>query len=423
MRAKLQRLYTFVGKHHRISCAPGPTGITCSELYRRLGDGAVAFSAEPGQTLYVFDRMADLPQACAERAPWPAPRIAGVVAATLAELYPSFEQRGIDWPARTAAAIGSLDETSDDDALFKTLQTMLSGIEDPHLELQAEVAGEKREFMPGEGATLGRLRVALGDKVMSKHEWLQDYRRGVLEAILQGKGHRRGNDRLLFGRLGDIGYLNVLSMEGLSAWALRDDIAVVDRALDEAIAAFAGARAVVIDVSYNLGGYDAVSQRIAGRFADQRSFAYSKVAFGARDVAPQAFHVEPSTRARYLGPVYLLTSDVTVSAGEIFTLFMRALPNVVHVGGATRGALSDMIEKPLPNGWSLALPAEIYRDPTDKATRCEEYRREVAARGVPARRSHRRTPASRAGPDRRDQTRAGRRVAPAPGPVVTAGRA
>jgi carboxyl-terminal processing protease len=46
---------------------------------------------------------------------------------------------------------------------------------------------------------------------------------------------------------------------------------------------------------------------------------------------------------------------------------MRALPNVVHVGDTTRGAFSDLIEKPLPNGWSLALPAEIYRDPAGRS--------------------------------------------------------
>jgi carboxyl-terminal processing protease len=56
-------------------------------------------------------------------------------------------------------------------------------------------------------------------------------------------------------------------------------------------------------------------------------------------------------------------SDVTVSAGEIFALSMRTLPNVVLVGAATRGAFSDAIDKPLPNGWKLNLSAEIYRDP------------------------------------------------------------
>ena len=113
---------------------------------------------------------------------------------------------------------------------------------------------------------------------------------------------------------------------------------MLDAALDEAVAAFKGARAVIVDVSYNLGGYDGVAQQAAARFADARRLAYTKVAQGAQGVEPQPFHVEPSRRASYLGPVYLLTSDVTVSAGEIFTLYMRALPNVIHVGGTTRGA-------------------------------------------------------------------------------------
>ena len=90
--------------------------------------------------------------------------------------------------------------------------------------------------------------------------------------------------------------------------------------MDEAVAAFDGTSAVIVDVTYNLGGFDGVSRKIAGRFAGNRKLAYTKVAHGAHDVAPQPFHVEPSERPRYLGPVVLVTSDVTVSAGEIFTL-------------------------------------------------------------------------------------------------------
>jgi carboxyl-terminal processing protease len=154
-----------------------------------------------------------------------------------------------------------------------------------------------------------------------------------------------------------------LAMEGLSDGGAREDRAVLDAALDEALAAFRGARAVIVDVSYNLGGYEGVAQHAAARFADARRLACTKVPHGAQNVEPQSFYVEPSKRARYLGPVYLLTSDITVSAGESFALYMRALPNVVHIGGTTRGALSDQIEKPLPNGWSLVLSTEIYRDP------------------------------------------------------------
>src|SRR5262249_10947331 len=93
------------------------------------------------------------------------------------------------------------------------------------------------------------------------------------------------------------------------------------------------------------------------------ALAYTKIAVGAKDVEPQPFEVTPSARARFLGPVFLLTSDITLSAGEVLALYMRALPNVRHVGETTRDAFSDPTNKPLPNGWTLVLPSEIYRDP------------------------------------------------------------
>jgi carboxyl-terminal processing protease len=37
------------------------------------------------------------------------------------------------------------------------------------------------------------------------------------------------------------------------------------------------------------------------------------------------------------------------------------------VGGPTRGAFSDAIDKPLPNGWKLNLSAEDYRDPEGRS--------------------------------------------------------
>jgi carboxyl-terminal processing protease len=331
-------------------------------LYRPLASGALAFSTDPGGTRVVFDRLPAVPAACFDRTRWSAPRMTALVAATFADLYPSFERRGIDWAARTATALAALDEKSDDDALFWTLQIMLAGIEDPHVELKAKVKRQEVELMPGEGTTLARMRQAFGSDVVDGADWVPAYRDGIQSIVLKGKAHAKGKQRLYWGRLGDIGYLNILSMEGLSARDESGDKAVIDAAMDEAAAAFAGAKAVIVDVSYNLGGFDGVSQRIAGRFAATRKLGYTKVAVGARDVEPQEFHVEPSDRPRYLGPVVLVTSDVTVSAGEIFTLLMRALPNVRHVGKTTRGALSDMTEKPLPNGWSLSLPAEIYLD-------------------------------------------------------------
>jgi carboxyl-terminal processing protease len=327
-------------------------------LYRELANGTVAFSGLPGETRYVFDRLPELPAACNDRAPWPPPRIATLVAATFADIYPSFAERGIDWNARTNEMRPALDAVQDDAALFNALRALLAGIEDAHVELHARVAGKERTLMPGEAPTLVRAGAR-------EEQWHNAYRRGVLEVVLKGRGHEGANGQVFWGRAGDIGYLNLLTFERFAADPRRpaDDPAALDAALDAAIAAFQGARAVIVDISNNDGGFDWLAQRVAGRFADRPRLAYTKVAIGAQGVAPQPFEVAPSDRARYLGPVYLLTSDITLSAAEVFALYMRALPNVIHVGETTRGAFSDTINKPLPNGWTLVLPGEIYRDP------------------------------------------------------------
>ena len=49
-----------------------------------------------------------------------------------------------------------------------------------------------------------------------------------------------------------------------------------------------------------------------------------------------------------------------MSAAEIFSLAMMALPNVTRIGTPTYGILSDSLEKQLPNGWSLGLSNEVY---------------------------------------------------------------
>lgn len=117
------------------------------------------------------------------------------------------------------------------------------------------------------------------------------------------------------------------------------------------------------DLSNNRGGYDTIGRAIASRFAGDRRLAYTRGPAGSPQTAPQAVYVEPSVGIRYTGPVYVLTSDITVSAGETGVLLLKALPNVVVVGTATRGALSDQIVKPLGEGWEVTLSAEIYRDP------------------------------------------------------------
>jgi len=80
----------------------------------------------------------------------------------------------------------------------------------------------------------------------------------------------------------------------------------------------------------------------------------------------QVFETTPHQGMVYLKPVYLLTSELTASAAEVFTLRMRELPHVVQVGETTQGVFSDSTEKGLPNGWILAMSTETYRDPAGR---------------------------------------------------------
>lgn len=341
-----------------------PDGILV--VSRAIGPDTVAFSSGPADTAYVFDRLPALPKACAAKVNWTPRRITAVTVKTFEAFYPSSQARHIDWAARARIADKAAAKARNEAALYDVLAGLMDGLDDPHVGLQATLGGEdERDFESGEAATLIKVRTQTkgADPAASEKDWLQAYKRGVLDGVLKGKGHQVANNRIIWGRVGGVGYLNIVTLGAFDKDGAPDDPAALDKALDDALAAFTGAKAVIVDVSNNRGGYDSLSLRIAGRFADRARLAWSKNAAGAADVVPQAFHVQPMGARRYTGPVYLVTSDVTVSAGETFTLALRALPNVVQVGERTRGGLSDQLNKPLPNGWMLTLPAEIYRDP------------------------------------------------------------
>lgn len=323
----------------------------------------IAFAEAPGQTRYLFDRIAALPPSCLVERRWTPSEIGRLVAATFADLYPGFGRRGRTL-AGLKARIAALPPDSDDAVLYDRLTAAFRALDDAHVGLEAAVDGKDRSTESGEAPSIlaARRNAALGDDPVAREKsWSRRYREGVV-ALLDGGGHQVANRRILWGTIGRVGYLNIVTMGAFAEEGASDDAAALDMALDEALTAFQGLSGVIVDVSNNRGGYDALSLRVASRFADRRTLAFDKRAVGAKGPF-QPFHVEPSDRVRYLGPVTLLTSDITVSAGETFALAMRSLPNVRHVGGRTRGALSDQLSKPLPNGWTLTLPAETYRAP------------------------------------------------------------
>ena len=345
-----------------------------------LDEDELAIVSDLGETRYLFDRIKALPPACESTAPWTSRRVFDVFTATFTEHYAFFEEYGHPWEARVAALRPKVTDALEPRALFGLLTQTLKGLEDAHTGLSAELDGETLTFSEGKGGTTKRVLAAgqqagLADRE-AQRAWLHAYRDGILQTVLNGQGHHVANSRVFHGLIGgDVGYLNVVTMGGFVEGepTLKEERRALDAVLVEAVKSFQGARAVIVDVSNNRGGHDAIARDIAARFAARRRLAYTKRPRQV-DMEPQAFYVEPASGPRFIGPVYVLTSDITVSAGEVFTLAMRALPNVTHVGTATRGAFSDVLVKPLPNGWRMELSNELYLDSQGKL---------FEARGIP----------------------------------------
>jgi carboxyl-terminal processing protease len=173
------------------------------------------------------------------------------------------------------------------------------------------------------------------------------------------------------GNWGSTGYVYLRSFPygGTGVKAAQDWAREIDVVLDT----IGSASAIVFDDRNNLGGLPGNVDTVASRFAEKRrvyALVRTKNGPGRIDLsAPVSYYLSPDGPRQYTRPVVLLTNNVTISGGEWFTLAMRSLPNVVHVGTPTAGAFSLSLERQLPNGW---VPTMSVQKVTDTQEICYE---------------------------------------------------
>lgn len=274
--------------------------------------------------------------------------------ATLDAEYAVFAERlpDGDWEALGREGCDGLGE--DRDALFAALLGLAENLDDGHIQLRGGGHDE--------------------DAWVSAypHEDLLD------EVPDRYAEHSGANGRMAWGRLDDVGYLAITGMDGLSlTGGEAPDVRRAHAVLDEVFADLDGVSGLVVDVRANDGGWDPVSLGIASRFEGPRTLAWSereRAGPAHDDFGPWTdVFVEASSDA-FAGPVVLLTSGGTFSAGESFVLAMRERPGVTVLGERTSGHLSDLFDLRLPNGWHATYSGEQLR-----AADGEIYE----ARGVP----------------------------------------
>ncbi|MEJ8562950.1 S41 family peptidase [Yoonia sp. GPGPB17] len=320
-----------------------------------------------------FDRITDLPTHCdAEPDPTPLGTF-DAFADIFATHYAFFDVYGVNWSAAVAQARRNITPQTTDAELFAILSGLLAPLRDGHIGLMGEVDGAEVVFEPNPGDLFARIQAAAragGQPVEAAEDAFREayWKTHISNEVLQGQGTFVGSEFIQYGLLApQTGYINFLTMAYYATGDIGEplkDLEAIHEVMDEIISAFeaAGVDHVIIDLSLNFGGFDDIGLAIASRFAQEPVFVLSEYPADAPDRIEQRRNVTPSDKSRYTGDLTLVTSNMTVSAGEIFTMALRALPQTTHVGAPTRGALSDVLDKQLPNGWVVELSNEVYSD-------------------------------------------------------------
>ncbi|MEU0989459.1 S41 family peptidase [Streptomyces sp. NPDC005953] len=312
-------------------------------------------------------RITALPALCGQ------PQQSGPVATfdvfwqTFKENYAFFDRRGVDWDAVRTQYRPKVHAGTTPNELFDILSAMTAPLQDAHVSLAADTPELTRESRTIKDGTVGPTQ-EYDDQIRAFIERrdlggtpLQDYAQGAIGyADLPG----------------GIGYLRINRFVAYSPDGGYDnDSAELDRALDQIItqARTTGRtawRGLIVDVRVNAGGSDGLGQQIAARLTDRAYTAYAKQARNdpqddTRFTPRQKLRVVPAAGSpRYTGPVALLISGSTVSAGETFTMALAERPSATTlIGENTQGILSDVHGRTLPNGWQLGLSNEKYTTP------------------------------------------------------------
>lgn len=254
---------------------------------------------------------------------------------TFDEKYAVFEQRGVDWDLQYEAFRPLLTENSSDEELYSAISGMLSSLDDGHVSLMAPgraIYSSKEIFRTQEGANLFDLWMLLDEYLNNNYE--------------------RIADQVFYGmHSNDIGYIFINHLS---------DPIDIDMILND----LSRAQAIVIDLRHNNGGDFTNGEEVAARFCDERRLAFSgqpKDGPGEDDFGDiTEYYLEPAGTI-FDGPVALLTSRYTISAGENLTMYLNILPNVTVFGEATAGAMGERIEKEMPNGWIYSITGQIMR--------------------------------------------------------------
>ena len=265
------------------------------------------------------------------------------------EHYALFEVKNINWDSLYTVYRPMVTSNTTDEELWNIITQMLDELDDEHVKIKIPADNPEDYVIFGSGEDKNQHALEEFSIQLIAGEYV--------EALYQKY------DYFSFGKLYDhnIGYIHLIAMLGM-------DPSVVYKALDE----LGDVDAIIVDVRNNIGGADEYSSGFAEGFSDGEHFLYTVQtrngpAYSDFDSPVEVF-TQSKTANSFNKPVVLLTDEYTISAGEIFTMNMRAFEHVTHIGDTTAGAHSDVgPARFLPNGWTYEYSTMKYLMPDGRS--------------------------------------------------------
>ena len=291
---------------------------------------------------------------------------------TLQENYAFSKERNLNWSSIKKEFENKISDNTTEKELFQVFGQIVSLTKDQHTKIITE-NGETLQYRVTPTAEV--VSKAFEDQAAVKD--LNDYfnlffnknYENISDSLLNGKGKKVANGQLEWGSIdNDVGYIAIHSFSNFapSGFSRKQQIDSLNYQMERIIGTFKEKKAIILDISFNFGGFDAAVLTIASYFTDKRKIAYTSQVFKSGLFYDESrVFIQPANRNVYTKPVYILMTDISRSAAEGFAMTMKANSNVSLVGTSTLGILSSMLGKSIGNFY-LTLSNQRLISPNGK---------------------------------------------------------
>jgi carboxyl-terminal processing protease len=252
--------------------------------------------------------------------------------------YALFDYKNVNWDNLYNVYSSLVSENTTDMELFDILSNLIVPLNDPHITLKG----------------MGRVYRSGSDSV----EKINPFCLEIIKNKYLQTWNTAGNGYFTYGTLNDsTGYIHISSFNNTGG--LANTVNEWAKDIDKVLETLSSSKRLTIDIRGNSGGSPANVEHIASRFFDQkRGYLYTRYRNGPKhsDLTPlKLSSITPGGNYPFNGEIMLLTDNNTASAAEHFTLAMRTLPYVTHLGDTTTGIFAENMERDLLNGWLYTL--------------------------------------------------------------------